>query len=91
MANVTLDEYTIRNQKLKKLIDLGINPYPDKFHKSHSIEAALKLALGEKNIKIAGRILSKRTMGKITFCHIMDDSGKMQIVLKKTLVCCHKA
>ncbi|NUM25404.1 MAG: lysine--tRNA ligase [Candidatus Buchananbacteria bacterium] len=76
------DEYQTRLQKLKKIAEQGINPFPDKFDKTHSISDALTSRLGAK-VKTAGRILTLRDMGKISFGHIQDASGKIQIVLKQ--------
>ncbi len=76
------DEYKIRLEKLKKIREKGINPYPDKFAKLQSIAEVLHLNEG-KEVKTAGRILTIREMGKICFCHIQDNTEKMQIVLKQ--------
>lgn len=82
MPQDSLDEYKTRLEKLKKIKQQGINPYPDKFEKTKQIAEILKLKLGTKNIKTAGRLLTIREMGKICFCHILDSTGRLQIVLK---------
>lgn len=82
MKKTIKDEFEIRKEKLKKLSDFGIHPYPDFFKKTHSIAQALQLNFGTKNISVAGRILTKRTMGKITFAHLLDNSEKIQLVFK---------
>jgi len=82
MNEAIKDEFEIRKEKLEKLKKTGIYPYPDKFEKTHTASLALALKLGTKKIRIAGRILTKRTMGKITFAHLLDDSGKIQVVFK---------
>ncbi len=76
------EEYQTRLEKLKKLRSAEINPYPESFDKKKSIAEILKLKLGTKNIKTAGRLLTLREMGKICFCHIQDESGKIQVVFK---------
>lgn len=76
------DEYQIRLEKLKKLREKGINPYPEKFDSKQDIAEVIKMKAGKK-IKIAGRLLTLREMGKICFCHILDSTGKIQIVLKQ--------
>ncbi|MAF13317.1 MAG: lysine--tRNA ligase [Parcubacteria group bacterium] len=76
------DEYNTRLDKLKKIREQKINPYPEKFEKLQSVAEVLKLKVGKK-VKTAGRLLTIREMGKIAFCHIQDSSSKMQIVLKK--------
>ncbi|MBI3290709.1 lysine--tRNA ligase [Candidatus Falkowbacteria bacterium] len=82
MAKNPNDEYEIRLNKLKKIREQGINPYPEKFDKSQSVVEILKLKLGKK-VKTAGRLLTIREMGKIAFCHLQDGSGKIQLVFKE--------
>ncbi len=78
----THDERRDRIAKLDKIRQAGVNPYPEKFDKQQSLAEARELKLGSK-VKTAGRIMTKRTMGQIAFCHLQDWSGKMQVVLKK--------
>ena len=82
MTETFNDEYQTRLQKLKKLKEQGINPYPDKFDKTQQLAEVLKLKLGTK-VKTAGRLMTVRVMGKIAFGHIQDSSGRMQIVFKE--------
>lgn len=74
-----------KTRKLKELKRKGINPYPYKFDKKNSVADALKSKLGSK-IKTAGRILTKREIGKIIFSDLIDFTGKIQLVFqdKKT-------
>ncbi len=81
MPKNSIDEYKDRLAKLKIIQKEGINPYPERFEKKQAIAEILKLRLGTK-VKTAGRILTIREMGKICFCHILDSSGRIQIVLK---------
>ena len=74
--------------KLAEIQKLDINPYPYTFPQTHHAQALLnkysKLNAEDKtqdNISIAGRIMLKRGMGKATFMHIQDQSGKIQIYL----------
>ena len=78
-------EEQIINERLRKLQDIknhGINPYPHKFEKKHMIEECLKSKINVK-VKTAGRLMTKRSMGKIAFANLMDSSGEMQIVLQE--------
>ena len=82
-----LPEYLAhRREKLKKLKEKGLDPYPYKFEKTHSTEEILnnfeKLEKEQKEVKIAGRIISLRGHGKSVFFHIQDGYGKIQIYLK---------
>jgi len=69
-----------RKRKLKELRKMGVDPYPAKFEKKNSVEYCLKAKLGSK-AQTAGRLMSKRDLGKISFSDLMDFSGKIQIVL----------
>jgi lysyl-tRNA synthetase, class II len=76
--------------KLNEIRDIGANPYPYNFEKKDEAkkiqEKYASLAAEEKSdddIKIAGRIMNLRRMGKATFMHIMDESGKVQIYIRK--------
>jgi len=66
-----------RLEKLRKLQELGINPYPPKFEKKHTCAQAKEL-LGKK-AKTAGRIMAIRAHGRIAFFDLVDSSGKIQL------------
>ena len=72
-----------RKQKLEKIKENGINAFPERYEVTHSLKDAYNLPDGEKNVSIAGRIISKRKMGKISFFHISDIEGKIQLCIKK--------
>lgn len=81
-----------RLEKLQRLIDRGINPYPYHFHRTHSnadaAERYHELAASDSRtepakISLAGRITAQRFMGKSAFFDIHDGSGKMQLFLRK--------
>lgn len=66
-----------RLKKLKNIVSLGINPYPAKSNRKHTIVIARKM-MGKK-VTVAGRIRSLRVMGKITFADLEDATGKIQL------------
>ncbi|OGH78176.1 MAG: lysine--tRNA ligase [Candidatus Magasanikbacteria bacterium RIFOXYC2_FULL_40_16] len=76
------NEREIRLNKLSEIKGAGINPYPAKTDRTHSVSEALEVKEGGE-VSIAGRLMMKRDMGKLTFCHIQDASGRMQIAFKK--------
>lgn len=80
----------IRRQKLKKLLDKGINPYPNRAHRSHKIgklwENKDKYVESEQQVTIAGRLDAMRRQGKIGFGNVSDDSGRIQIFVRKDRV-----
>jgi lysyl-tRNA synthetase class 2 len=75
-----------RIDKLKKLKEKGINPYPYGFRRTHTSSEIVgnfeKLEGEGAEIKIAGRIVSLRLHGKSLFAHLKDGSGKIQIYVK---------
>ncbi|MDP2690894.1 MAG: lysine--tRNA ligase [bacterium] len=70
-----------RLKKLEKIKALGVNPYPGKFNRSHHLLDAKASEEGTR-VQIAGRMMTFRDMGKITFAHLQDDSGQMQMVFR---------
>lgn len=88
-----LDEsevYHIRKQKLAELRTGGFN-FPNKFRREHLADALLKQysetekeTLEQKHVKVsvAGRIVLRRIMGKASFFHIQDVSGRIQVYLR---------
>ena len=71
-------EEDIRKEKIKQLKEQGVNPYADKFEVSHSISEALKLEVGAK-VKVAGRVMLKRVMGKFAFIKIANVFDRIQV------------
>jgi len=77
----------IRFEKMKRLKEAGMEPYPSRVQRTHTTQAAL---LAFKNVSedeavmatITGRIRSIRTMGKVVFTHIEDEAGKLQLFLR---------
>ncbi|HQO27861.1 MAG TPA: OB-fold nucleic acid binding domain-containing protein, partial [Candidatus Pacearchaeota archaeon] len=76
-----------RLEKVEKLQHLGLNPYPASVKRSHTIDGALadfsKLSQGEKEVSLAGRILSVRQHGGSAFLDIQDGTGRIQIFLRR--------
>ncbi len=68
-------------EKLEKIRSLGWNPYASKFDKKHTLKEALE-AEG-KEVQTAGKIVSLRTHGNITFADLRDESGEMQLFFNK--------
>lgn len=71
-------EEDIRKEKIRQLKEQGINPYADKFEITHSISQALKLEVGAK-VKVAGRVMLKRVMGKFAFIKIANVFDRIQV------------
>ncbi|URJ47760.1 lysine--tRNA ligase [Paenibacillus polymyxa] len=85
----------IRRAKLDELRSLGIDPFGRKYIRTaeagvllSKYDSLTKEELEEKNIEvsIAGRIMAKRVMGKASFAHIQDLSGRIQIYVRQDTV-----
>jgi lysyl-tRNA synthetase class 2 len=71
--------------KLDRIRERGIDPYPPRVQRSHTTaEAIREFETGESEgaISLVGRLMSIRVMGKSTFAHIEDGSGRIQIYLR---------
>ncbi len=87
-----------RRQKLERLRTRGINPYPNRYHRTHTTGEAIKrLEEQEKAsqgksvsgktaepLGVAGRIMAIRKMGKSSFVDIRDGSGKIQLLFRNS-------
>lgn len=89
----------IRRNKLDELRALGVDPFGTKFNRTHQSGEIVaqysdlsKEELEEKAIEVslAGRIMTKRGMGKASFAHLQDLSGRIQIYVREDSVASHK-
>ncbi len=76
-----------RKQNLKKIVELGIEPYPNRFNRKHCFKEVLEECASVKNgeksnkeVLTAGRVIGKRNFGKLFFLDIMEEEAKLQIV-----------
>src|SRR3989339_906490 len=76
------DEREIRLRKLKELQEMNISSYPARINRKQTIKEALD-AKEDAELSVAGRLMTKRDMGKLMFCHLQDESGRMQIAFKQ--------
>lgn len=76
----------IRKEKESKIKDYGEIIRPDRFEYSHTLKEARALNDGTENVSIAGRLMAKRKMGKISFFDIQDIEGYIQVVIKKAQI-----
>ena len=79
-----------RLRKLKKILDSGLNPYPQKTRRTHKIGEVLeefsRLAKKNQEVVVVGRIRTLRGHGGATFFDIEDGSGKIQALLRKNKI-----
>jgi len=78
-----------RRQKLDRIRARGINPYPHRYHRSHTAQQAIVLLEQQEKgsapkdlVNVAGRITARRLMGKSAFLDIHDSSGKIQLLFQ---------
>lgn len=73
----------LRLEKLNKIISLGINPYPYFFRRDHYSDDIKNNyeKLEGKQVAVAGRIIQLRDFGSLIFFNIMDQKGKIQIMV----------
>jgi lysyl-tRNA synthetase class 2 len=92
MAELTIPEpiyteqETIRRDKLKKYRDLGQDPFTiTKFDRTHVSKQVLEGfdELDGKTVRIAGRMMSRRIMGKASFMHLLDGAGEIQVYVRR--------
>ena len=93
MSHVRNDQELQRLQSLEQLRALGIEPYPSATfavtHFSTDIHANYKDEEQEqwKQVKLAGRLMSRRIMGKASFAELQDAQGRIQIYLNRDEIC----
>ena len=81
----TNDLWRIRLEKLELFRQADIEPYADRYVRTHkALEISERFEeLEGQDVSIAGRIMSKRDMGKVIFVHIQDFSGRIQIYIRR--------
>ncbi len=84
------EQEIVRRDSLRKLRDLGINPYPAaQFKTTAYVKDVVKNFddLEGKEVILAGRIMSRRIMGKASFAELKDATGRMQIYINRDEIC----
>lgn len=89
------EQEVIRRNKVNELKEKGVDPFGKKFKRTTN---SLKIKEEYKNkthdeleseqikVSIAGRVMTKRDMGKVGFCHIKDLQGQIQIYIRKDIL-----
>ena len=92
------DQELVRREKMRQLREKGIDPFGHSFKKNAFSKDILKqfelfdkltlesIDLSEKTFIIAGRVMTKRVMGKAGFFHCQDQEGQIQVYVKKDIV-----
>ena len=82
------EQEAIRLGSLQKIRDLGINPFPaEEFivsHRSNDLSDNFEV---DKEVTMAGRIMSRRIMGKASFAELKDSEGIFQLYINRDEIC----
>lgn len=82
------EQEIIRREKLSKLRELGINPYPANLFPVDHTSKQIKDAFEEgKKVVVAGRLMSVRDQGKASFAELQDSEGRIQAYFNRDVIC----
>ncbi|MCB0486127.1 MAG: lysine--tRNA ligase, partial [Flavobacteriaceae bacterium] len=82
------EQEIIRREKLDKLRELGINPYPAALYPVDTNSKAIDTDFEEgKKVVIAGRLMSRRIQGKASFAELQDNEGRIQVYFNRDEIC----
>ena len=82
------EQEIVRREKLQKLRELGIDPYPAKTFEINTNSKKINENFEEeKKVFIAGRIMSRRIQGKASFAELQDNFGKVQLYFNRDEIC----
>jgi lysyl-tRNA synthetase class 2 len=82
------EQEIIRREKLAKLREMGINPYPAALYPVDSTSKDIKENFIEgKKVIISGRLMSRRIQGKASFAELQDSEGRIQVYFNRDEIC----
>ena len=82
------EQEIIRREKLERLRELGINPYPAPLYPVDQTSTSIKNDfVEEKEVIIAGRLMSRRIQGKASFAEVQDSQGRIQVYFNRDEIC----
>ncbi|MEA3496528.1 MAG: lysine--tRNA ligase [Bacteroidota bacterium] len=92
MAENYSEQELRRREELEEIKKLGINPYPPETYEISTTAQEIKNnykenETGFENVSLAGRIMSRRIMGKASFAELKDSSGKIQLYVNRDKIC----
>jgi len=92
MAQNLSEQEQVRRENMQKLIDMGINPYPGESVDINTTAQEIRsnFAEGEstyQDVCLAGRLMSRRIMGKASFAELMDSTGRIQLYVSRDEIC----
>lgn len=86
------EQEIIRRENLQKIIAVGIDPYPSDTFEVNTTSAEIKSEFKEgdttfQSVSLAGRLMSRRIMGKASFGEIQDSTGRIQVYISRDDIC----
>ena len=82
------EQEQLRRESLKNLRDLGIDPYPAALYPVNTLSAEIETNFKEgKKVIVAGRLMSRRIMGKASFAEAQDAEGRVQLYFNRDEIC----
>jgi lysyl-tRNA synthetase, class II len=87
-SNPLAEIRSIRIGKAQTLRDMGLNPFPSRSGRTHYSGALVSQfeEFNGKEVTVAGRLMSWRKQGGLAFGHVQDETGRIQLFLKKQTV-----
>lgn len=92
MQNNLSEQEIVRRDNLQSMIDLGIDPYPASTFEVNAKSKEIKQNFKEgdstyQEVSLAGRLMSRRIMGKASFAEIQDSEGRIQLYVSRDDIC----
>jgi lysyl-tRNA synthetase class 2 len=90
MERAFSEQEILRRESLKKLRELGVDPYPAAMFGVNTTSKQIKEKYkegGTPEVIVAGRLMSRRIMGKASFAEIQDGDGRIQIYVNRDEIC----
>lgn len=85
------EQEIVRRQSLQALRDMGINPYPAAEFPTNAFSTDIKAGFKDedepRDVIIAGRVMTKRIMGKASFAELQDSKGRIQVYVARDEIC----
>ena len=90
MTRALSEQEIVRRESLQQLRDLGVDPYPAAMFEVNTTSKKIKENFKEGDVLevvLAGRLMSRRIMGKASFAEIQDSEGRIQIYVNRDEIC----
>jgi lysyl-tRNA synthetase class 2 len=82
------EQEVVRREKLARLRELGINPYPANLYPvDYSSKQVKENYVEHKKVVVAGRLMSRRIQGKASFAELQDADGRIQVYFNRDEIC----